>query len=612
MAITVNDKDLGIVTAYGYAVSKGYAGTEEEYAELMASYADVAEDAADSAATSEAYAIGKRNGVDVDASDSAYHNNSKYYAEQAADVAESIPSDYTELSEEIDALKNDFDAIDPIFDDYFETVQHTETTTNAMQWTSREYYKLDTGELASAGSNYSHTEKFQCSAGDVIGVSATTGQVLFWSNDNYIDYVATSPSTAMSITAPNGAMFYALNNRNIDDRPTETTVQKTWTENTLVKKEFSAPAQVLYKSTDFVNKAYASTANGNLYTGDSYATWYCAYKIPCKPAHRYRTTIQTQVCFYDASGTFLSAYIPTIDGVNCSGVKVEMDFTTPSGCEYFSINSNSANEIVFDMEYEEYGNGKSVYQLIGETVVCFGDSITGNYYFGDNYPYQIEEKTGAKVYDVGFGGCRMEISNDPNINYINPFSMVSLADAIASDAPDKWSTQDASVSSFAANRVVRLRLDILKSIDFSNVDIVTIAYGTNGLENPIDNPNNPLDTYSYAGAARYAVRTLLEKYPHLRIVFLTPVYRWYSATSDDGDTHAVNGHTLLQRVTKLLEVGNEVKLPTIDLYHTLGINKYNYTGYFGDEDESADGTHLNSFGREQMGLRIAGELNRLF
>lgn len=42
-------KDLGIATAYGYAVSKGYTGTEEEFATLMASYATVAEEAAESA-----------------------------------------------------------------------------------------------------------------------------------------------------------------------------------------------------------------------------------------------------------------------------------------------------------------------------------------------------------------------------------------------------------------------------------------------------------------------------------------------------------------------------------------------------------------------------------
>lgn len=42
-------KYIGDVSAYAYAVSQGYTGTEEEFAELMASYAEVAESAAESA-----------------------------------------------------------------------------------------------------------------------------------------------------------------------------------------------------------------------------------------------------------------------------------------------------------------------------------------------------------------------------------------------------------------------------------------------------------------------------------------------------------------------------------------------------------------------------------
>ena len=42
-------KDLGMVTAYAYAVSKGYTGTEDEFAQLMASYADVGQTAVDAA-----------------------------------------------------------------------------------------------------------------------------------------------------------------------------------------------------------------------------------------------------------------------------------------------------------------------------------------------------------------------------------------------------------------------------------------------------------------------------------------------------------------------------------------------------------------------------------
>ena len=54
MAITTNDKNLGHATAYAYAKSKGYTGTEEEFAELMANYATVAESAEESRQAAEA------------------------------------------------------------------------------------------------------------------------------------------------------------------------------------------------------------------------------------------------------------------------------------------------------------------------------------------------------------------------------------------------------------------------------------------------------------------------------------------------------------------------------------------------------------------------------
>lgn len=48
--------------------------------------ADSAAAAADSMADAEAWAVGNRNGVPVDSQDVTYHNNSKYYAENAAEV----------------------------------------------------------------------------------------------------------------------------------------------------------------------------------------------------------------------------------------------------------------------------------------------------------------------------------------------------------------------------------------------------------------------------------------------------------------------------------------------------------------------------------------------
>lgn len=79
MAIT---KDLGVVTAYGYAVKHGYTGTEEEFGTQM-------NDVADTAGQAEAWAVGTNGGIPVTESDPQYHNNAKYYAEQAGEDAES-------------------------------------------------------------------------------------------------------------------------------------------------------------------------------------------------------------------------------------------------------------------------------------------------------------------------------------------------------------------------------------------------------------------------------------------------------------------------------------------------------------------------------------------
>lgn len=85
-------------SAYEYAVQQGYAGTEAEFAELMASYATVAESARTSRLDSEAYAIGTRDGTAVESTDPTYHNNSKWYAEQAGDSATTATTKASEAS----------------------------------------------------------------------------------------------------------------------------------------------------------------------------------------------------------------------------------------------------------------------------------------------------------------------------------------------------------------------------------------------------------------------------------------------------------------------------------------------------------------------------------
>ncbi len=85
-------KDLGVATAYGYAKSKGYTGTEEEFAELMASYATVAGQAAQSA---------------EDAADSA---SAAHDSEVAAEAAQDKAEDAQGSAEAAAALLSDCSA----------------------------------------------------------------------------------------------------------------------------------------------------------------------------------------------------------------------------------------------------------------------------------------------------------------------------------------------------------------------------------------------------------------------------------------------------------------------------------------------------------------------
>lgn len=78
-------KDLGIATAYGYAKSVDpNIGTEEEFAELMADYAHVAQDAEESALKAEGYATGTQDG---EPSEEYAGKSAKHYSEAAGQSA---------------------------------------------------------------------------------------------------------------------------------------------------------------------------------------------------------------------------------------------------------------------------------------------------------------------------------------------------------------------------------------------------------------------------------------------------------------------------------------------------------------------------------------------
>lgn len=237
--------------------------------------------------------------------------------------------------------------------------------------------------------------------------------------------------------------------------------------------------------------------------------------------------------------------------------------------------------------------------LDGKTVVCFGDSLFGMYRGDTSAPAYVAEVTGAKVYNVGFGGCRW--SDHPTDGYAQ-FSMWALADAVASG---DFSAQEQYASS--GSPYFPEQLSILESINFANVDYVVIHYGTNDFGGSVAIGQNSPDTdhSTICGAMRYSIKALLTAYPELRIFISVPVFRFWDVggVTVYSDTYT-NGQndTLPDVIAAMEDVAEEYNLPIVDGYYKLGINKLNAASFLGD------GTHQNANGRKRFGSYIGARL----
>ena len=244
----------------------------------------------------------------------------------------------------------------------------------------------------------------------------------------------------------------------------------------------------------------------------------------------------------------------------------------------------------------EFASG--AHPLMGKKILCLGDSIFGTK--NTEVSEFFKSITKANVYNCALGGTRMAQHEEGWDNW----SMYRFAYSIANN---DWTIQENGLSHTNVPPFAEERLAFIKTLDFNDIDVITINHGTNDWSGSItlDNDSNPLDTTTYMGALRYSVETILTAYPHLKIVVLSPCWRYWkdsdgNFTNDSNTRTNTLGEALVSYVSKGKEVAESYQLDWVDLYH-IGFNKLTASIYF----PSTDTTHPNNTGRLAIAKKMS-------
>lgn len=352
------------------------------------------------------------------------------------------------------------------------------------------------------------------------------------------------------------------------------------------------------KSTS-VDGYYVDHASGT-YNNQSSTYWRSGF-IPVKPNTSYTSNSYNRVAFYDENKTFIAN----------SGHYGDYSYTSPNNAAYIMVCNTPlaskdtyvlAETANYDGLYYPYGvyipwliESKS--RLAGKKMVCFGDSITNM-----GYTNTIFANLGIEAENVGLSSGRYaNVENET----IDAFSFYNVVYAIANN---DWTIPD-TLEGKTGYETQYAKIQAIKGINFNQIDFVSIAYGTNDFSSgtDFDNENNPFDPSYFKGAMRYCIKTLLETYPHIKLLIATPCYRFWQEGGvfvDDCNTHEINGKKLSDYVNAEISVCEEIHVPFVDNLTYAGINRYNRTQYF----DANDGLHPNANGRAIIGGRIADGL----
>ena len=189
------------------------------------------------------------------------------------------------------------------------------------------------------------------------------------------------------------------------------------------------------------------------------------------------------------------------------------------------------------------------------------------------------------------------VTRGSNDTGYDKFDFSTLVDSIVSG---DYSAQESAVASYSMSYYYQDRLNLLKSVDFNKVKIVTLNHGTNDYTASVT-PTLFKEKYIEA------VSKFQSAFPHINVVIITPTWRcWLNddkSFNEDGNIRQYSSYTLPDYVNAAEEISKEMNIPFIDVYN-IGINKYNWSNFFSDSDT----THQNENGRRKLAQVISRAL----
>ncbi len=231
-----------------------------------------------------------------------------------------------------------------------------------------------------------------------------------------------------------------------------------------------------------------------------------------------------------------------------------------------------------------YGSAKTYstdkyYVNMGDSIWTFGSSTGG---IGNISDY-MKELCGGTWINICTGGTTM--ANRPG-EYAGEYDVLdfhALADCVYNG--DFTSAKGSGLTTNLDTNV--------DSIVWDDVDVITIAYGTNDLAfgGTIDNPENLYDKNTVCGALRYGVEKISEKYPKIKFMVIGILYRYA-----DG----VDMKKVIEWNASIKNACEYVGAEYVSM--DCGINKGNRTTYL------YDGTHPNEHGKIAIAKTVAKKI----